>query len=125
MTETVATGIDEIDLEVGSHVCAFYRGSADRDRLLTAADVSAAAEEITGSPLPVPPAVLAAALDPGATVTARNATGGADPARVREHARAVRARVQAATRWHSDQRTRAERCEEALLAAARALVGDR
>ena len=36
MTGTVTSGIDEIDLQPGSHVCAFYRGSTDRDRLLTA-----------------------------------------------------------------------------------------
>jgi MEDS: MEthanogen/methylotroph, DcmR Sensory domain len=31
----VPSGIDEIDLQAGSHVCAFYRGAADRDRLLS------------------------------------------------------------------------------------------
>ena len=36
MTETVPSGIDEIDLLPGSHVCAFYQGDHDRDRLLTA-----------------------------------------------------------------------------------------
>jgi len=35
MTGTVSSGIDEIDLQPGSHVCAFYRGDSDRDRLLT------------------------------------------------------------------------------------------
>jgi hypothetical protein len=35
MTGAVASGIDEIDLLPGSHVCAFYRGGSDRDRLLT------------------------------------------------------------------------------------------
>jgi len=32
----VPSGIDEITLLPGSHVCAFYRGDSDRDRLLTA-----------------------------------------------------------------------------------------
>jgi MEDS: MEthanogen/methylotroph, DcmR Sensory domain len=36
MNRTVPSGIDEIDLLPGSHVCAFYRGDSDRDRLLTA-----------------------------------------------------------------------------------------
>ena len=36
MTGTVPSGIDEIDLLPGSHVCAFYQGDSDRDRLLTA-----------------------------------------------------------------------------------------
>ena len=31
----VPSGIDDIGLMPGSHVCAFYRGDADRDRLLT------------------------------------------------------------------------------------------
>ena len=35
MTSAVLIGIDEIELQPGSHVCAFYRGEADRDRLLT------------------------------------------------------------------------------------------
>jgi hypothetical protein len=34
MTEAVLSGIDEIHLRPGSHVCAFYRGDGDRDRLL-------------------------------------------------------------------------------------------
>lgn len=36
MTGAVPSGIDEIDLQPGSHVCAFFRGSTDRDRLLAA-----------------------------------------------------------------------------------------
>lgn len=36
MTGPVPTGIDEINLHPGSHVCAFYRGETDRDQLLTA-----------------------------------------------------------------------------------------
>src|SRR5271163_3884348 len=35
MAGTVLSGIDEISLLPGSHVCAFYRGDADRDRLLS------------------------------------------------------------------------------------------
>ena len=35
MTDTVWTGIDDVSLQPGSHVCAFYRGAKDRDRLLT------------------------------------------------------------------------------------------
>jgi hypothetical protein len=36
VTVLVESGIDEICLPPGSHVCAFYRGSSDRDRLLSA-----------------------------------------------------------------------------------------
>ena len=35
MTGLVPSGIDEIGLQPGSHVCAFYRGDTDRDRLLS------------------------------------------------------------------------------------------
>ena len=35
MAGPVPSGIDEIGLQPGSHVCAFYRGDGDRDRLLT------------------------------------------------------------------------------------------
>jgi MEDS: MEthanogen/methylotroph, DcmR Sensory domain len=34
MAGPVLSGIDEICLQPGSHVCAFYRGDGDRDRLL-------------------------------------------------------------------------------------------
>ena len=35
MTGPVPSGIDQIGLLPGSHVCAFYRGDTDRDRLLS------------------------------------------------------------------------------------------
>jgi hypothetical protein len=35
-TGTVWTGIDDVSLQPGSHVCAFYRGATARDGLLTA-----------------------------------------------------------------------------------------
>jgi hypothetical protein len=34
MPAALPTGIDQVDLQPGSHVCAFYRGDDDRDRLL-------------------------------------------------------------------------------------------
>ena len=34
MAGPVVSGIDEIGLLPGSHVCAFYRGDSDRHRLL-------------------------------------------------------------------------------------------
>ena len=36
MTGSVSSGIGEIELLPGSHMCAFYRGGSDRDRLLSA-----------------------------------------------------------------------------------------
>jgi len=35
MADTVWTGIDDVSVPPGSHICAFYRGSTARDRLLT------------------------------------------------------------------------------------------
>lgn len=35
MAGPVRSGIDQIGLDPGSHVCAFYRGDSDRDRLLS------------------------------------------------------------------------------------------
>jgi MEDS: MEthanogen/methylotroph, DcmR Sensory domain len=35
MTGVLSTGIDQVNLQPGSHVCAFYRGNDDRDRLLS------------------------------------------------------------------------------------------
>ena len=34
MTGALPSGIDQVNLQPGSHVCAFYRGDDDRDRLL-------------------------------------------------------------------------------------------
>src|SRR5438309_2033731 len=36
MADTVWTGIDDVSVPPGSHICAFYRGATARDRLLTA-----------------------------------------------------------------------------------------
>jgi argininosuccinate lyase len=84
--------------------------------------LSAAAEEITGAPVPDIAGALAATKDPAAAVSARDAPGAASPRRVREHARHVRGRVAAAQRWNSGQRTRIADAESALLAAARKLL---
>jgi hypothetical protein len=36
VSEPILSGIDEVNLLPGSHMCAFYRGDSDRDRLLSA-----------------------------------------------------------------------------------------
>jgi MEDS: MEthanogen/methylotroph, DcmR Sensory domain len=36
MTDAIPSGIGQIDLQPGSHACAFYRGDDDRDQLLAA-----------------------------------------------------------------------------------------
>ena len=78
---------------------------------LTVSGVRAAAEEITGAPLPVTADLLSAATDPMSVVLARDGLGGASSRRVREHARRVRRRVVAARRWNSDRRDRIARAE--------------
>ena len=92
------------------------------DTGLTLPAVCAAAEEITGAPVPVTPDLLTAATDPVAAVTARDALGGASPRRVREHARRVRRRVAAARRWNSHRTARIAQAESDLIAAARNLM---
>jgi argininosuccinate lyase len=84
--------------------------------------VRAAAEEVTGTPVPVTDEMLARATDPAATVAAREAPGGASPRRVREHARRVRRRVAAARRWNQARRAHIAQAEAGLLAAARRLA---
>jgi argininosuccinate lyase len=92
------------------------------DQELNAALVRAAAEEVTGTPVPVTDEMLAGATDPAAVVAARKATGGASPPRVREHARQVRRRVAAARRWNQARREHIAQAEAELLAAARDLA---
>lgn len=89
---------------------------------LTAAGVEEAAKEVTGAPLAVPPALLAAAIDPVAAVAERNVLGGASPRRVREHAHSIRRRLEQARTWREDLRAHTSRAEAALLAAAGALL---
>jgi argininosuccinate lyase len=89
---------------------------------LTADLLSAAAEEITGAPMPDGADALAATKDPAAAVSARDAPGAASPRRVREHARHVRGRAAAARRWNSARRARIAEAEAVLIAAARKLL---
>jgi argininosuccinate lyase len=89
---------------------------------LTVAQVRAAAEEITGTPLPVTADILTAATDAFSAVSARDGLGGASPRRVREHARQVRRRLAAARRWNSGRRAHIAQAESVLLTAARRLA---
>lgn len=92
------------------------------DTELTVPLVCAAAEEITGAPVPITPEMLTAATDPVSAVAARDALGGASPRRVLEHARGVRRQVEAARRWNSDRRARIAQAESDLVAAAWSLA---
>jgi argininosuccinate lyase len=85
---------------------------------LTVAGVRAAAEEITGAPLPVTADMLSAVTDPLSAVLARNGLGGASPPRVQEHAQRVRLRVAAARQWNCDRRDHIARAESDLVKAA-------
>ena len=86
---------------------------------LTVPVVRAAAEQITGAPLPVSADLLAAATDPLSAVLARDGLGGASPRRVRQHAQAVRRRVAAARRWNSARRDRNAAAESDLITATK------
>jgi argininosuccinate lyase len=92
---------------------------------LTTDGLRAAAEEITGAPVPVTAGMLSAVTDPMSAVLARNGLGGASPQRVREHARKVRRRVAAARRWNSIRRDRIAKAESDLVMAAQTLASSR
>jgi argininosuccinate lyase len=89
---------------------------------LTVPGVRAAAQQITGAPLPVTADLLSAASDPMSAVLARNGLGAASPCRVREHAQQVRSRVAAARRWNSGRHGRIAQAESDLVTAAKALA---
>jgi argininosuccinate lyase len=89
---------------------------------LTEPDLQAAAEEITGAPLPITADLLRVAMDPGAAVSGRDALGGASPSRVREHAERVLCQVAAAREWNADCRSRNAAAESRLVEAARAIA---
>ena len=89
---------------------------------LTVAGVRAAAEEITGTPLPVTADMLSAVTDPLSAVLARNGLGGASPPRVQEHAQNVRLRVAAARQWNCDRRDHIAKAESDLVKAAHTLA---
>jgi argininosuccinate lyase len=89
---------------------------------LTVPGVRAAAEQITGAPLPFTADLLSAATDPLSAVLARDGLGGASPQQVRQHAQRVRRRVAAARRWNANHRDRIARAESALVTTARALA---
>jgi argininosuccinate lyase len=89
---------------------------------LTFAGVRAAAEEITGSPLPLSADLFHTATDPVAVVLTRDGLGGASPRRVREHSRRVRRRVVTARRWQDSRQARITQAEAHLVAVATVLA---
>ena len=97
---------------------ALGQGSAE----LTVPGVRAAAEQITGAPLPVTADLLNTTTSPLLAVLARDALGGASPRRVREHAQRVRRRAAAARRWNRARKDRIAAAESDLITAAKALA---
>jgi argininosuccinate lyase len=95
---------------------------SDGSSELTVSLVRAAAEEITGVPVPITADMLTTATDACSAVLARDVLGGASPQRVREHARQVRRRLTVARRWNSGQRAGIAQAESELLTAARRLA---
>ena len=89
---------------------------------LTVPAIRAAAEEITGTTLPVTADLLAAATEPVSAVAARDVPGGASPGRVREHARRVQRRAAAARRWNAVRRAHIAEAEANLAAAAKEIA---
>jgi argininosuccinate lyase len=89
---------------------------------LTVPAVRAAAEQITGTPVPLTADLLRIATDPMSAVLGRDGLGGASPRRVREHADRVRRRAATARRWNSARRDRIADAESALVAAAKGLA---
>jgi argininosuccinate lyase len=89
---------------------------------LTVAAVRAAAQEITGTPVPVTAELLRDATDPMMAVLGRDGLGGASPRRVREHAGRIRRRVAAARRWNAARRDRIAAAEAGLIATAKVLA---
>ena len=89
---------------------------------LTVPVLRAAAEQLTGTALPVTAELLSSATEPLAAVCARDVPGGASPRRVREHARRVRRRVAAARQWHAARQARNAQAEADLTAAAKEIA---
>lgn len=88
---------------------------------LTVPILRSASAAVTGDELPVSESLVAEMTDPASLAAARNAPGGASPARVLEHAERVHRRVAAAETWNSARRTHNDQSEATLITAAKKL----
>jgi argininosuccinate lyase len=95
---------------------------ADAGTELTVPAVQAAAQDITGTVLPITADLLAAATEPISAVAARDVPGGASPRRVQEHAQRVQRRAAAARRWNAARRAHIAEAEARLTAAAKEIA---
>jgi argininosuccinate lyase len=128
---TGATDVsEEISLRTGLDYRSAYRvvGRAVAGALargassLDPSSLDDAAQALIGRPLGLEPTRLQAAADPRRTLTTRACQGGAAPAAVRDHCRAVRWRLAAARRWHTQLDRAARDAECRLVAEARRLA---
>lgn len=94
----------------------------DDDGELSVPVVRSASAAITGTEIPVGEDLLREMTDPASLAAARNAPGGASPARVLEHAALARERARAADEWNSACRAHNAQSRASLVAAAKALV---
>jgi argininosuccinate lyase len=93
---------------------------------VTAADVAAAAQAVTGAAVTIPEGMVRRALDPAAVVAARALPGGPAPARMRETIRDARDHLAADRDWLAATRQRlaqADTAREHAAAAVRAAEG--
>jgi argininosuccinate lyase len=90
---------------------------------LTAARLSAAAEETIGRPLEIDAEVLRDALDPAACAAARRQIGSSSPEAMQEMLEHLGATVARDAAWSEAAAARAGSTEAALLARARELSG--
>jgi argininosuccinate lyase len=118
---TLSAGIDYRSAYrvVGRAVAAaLERGASEIDPL----DINDAAETVLGRSLGLDPARLEAAADPRQAVGTRTSMGGASPAAVHDHCRAVRQRLAAAHTWRAGRHKSARDAEAKLVAEARRLA---
>jgi argininosuccinate lyase len=94
----------------------------DSDGELTVPILRSAAAAITGTEIPISESLLREMTDPASLVAARNAPGGASPARVLEHAGRVRQRASVAEDWNSARQAHNDQAEVNLVTAAKALA---
>jgi argininosuccinate lyase len=127
---TAADMAEELAVQCGMDYRTAYRvvgravaqALASGETSLTAPLLEDAAKEVTGQTVPIKAARVTEATDPLTAVNARNAPGGASPARVSEHAARVARRAGIALRWNQETRTRMARAEAGLVASARRLA---
>jgi argininosuccinate lyase len=96
--------------------------AGDPPSSLTAARLSAAAEETIGRAIEIDPEILRGALDPAACAAARRQTGSSSPEAMREMLEHLEETVAHDAAWSDAAAARARSAEQALIARARELA---